>query len=237
MKQQILVLSEDLTMCAQIQKSLQDDFTDICCMTSARAAMVSYIKQDYCLIIFDVQLSNMDNMELLQTIHHTKYTPILVLSEPLKAEDKITIFHAGAVACLEKPIDLDIFAAQANALIRLYMTADINHEQDNSVIHSGKLIISPRYRRVIADGKTLELTRKEFDLLYCFAAHPEQVFTCEQLYDYIWTDGPAIAVDEVVKSQIKRLRRKLSLTGKNYIQNEWGVGYKFTLSDHKVFVD
>jgi len=210
---------------------MQDDLTDVQYMTNVAEALANYLKQEYCLVILGIQHFGIDGIEMFQAIWQAKNTPILVLADPLERKDKIALFRTGAVACLEKPIDWDIFAAQANALIQLYMTADINREQDNAVIYGGKLIISPRYRRVIADGKTLELTRKEFDLLYCFAAHPEQVFTCEQLYDYIWTDGPAIAVDEVVKSQIKRLRRKLSLTGKNYIQNEWGVGYKFTLSE------
>ncbi len=75
------------------------------------------------------------------------------------------------------------------------------------------------------------MTRKEFDIFLCLASSPGQVFSREQLYDCIWGEGPAIAIDEAVKTQIKRLRGKLALAGKNYIQTEWGIGYKFVLSD------
>ena len=74
------------------------------------------------------------------------------------------------------------------------------------------------------------MTRKEFDLLYCLASYPGQVFSLEHLYAHVWNDTSAIAVDEIVKSQIKSLRKKLAAVGKNYIQNEWGVGYKFVLT-------
>lgn len=85
--------------------------------------------------------------------------------------------------------------------------------------------------QVIVDGKFLELTRKEFDLLHCFAKHPGQVLSREQLYDYIWNDEPAVAVDEAVKSLIKKLRKKLASVNKFYIQNTRGVGYRLVLPD------
>lgn len=229
MKRQILVVDNDPTVCQTIHDSMQDELTNVCCKASAVEALANYIKQEYCLVILEVQLSDMDNMKLLQTMRQTKHTPILVLSKSLTSEDKIALFHAGADACIEKPIIPEVCIAQAKALIQLYINADINHEQHGPVIHGEELIISPRYRQVIVDGKLLQLTRKEFDLLYHLAKSPGQIFTREQLYDHIWSDSSIIAVDEAVRAQIKRLRRKLSSVDKNYIQTEWGVGYKFIL--------
>jgi len=206
---------------------MQDNLTDVCCMTSAVEALASYLKNDYCLIILDTQLSDINSMELLRTIRNTKHTPILTLTESLSIEDKTSLIRAGADACIEKPVNLDICVAQANSLIQLYIAADINYGEHNPVIHGEELIISPRYRRVTVEGTTLELTRNEFDLLYFMAGHSEQIFSCEQLYEQVWTDGAAVVVDDIVKSQIKRLRKKLALMGKDYIQNERGVGYKF----------
>lgn len=234
MKRRILVISNDLTMCTGIREHMQDRHTDICCMTSAVAALASYMEQDYSLVILDIQRSDMDDLELLQTFSREKHTPILALAESSNVEDTVTLLHAGADACVGKPVNLDVCAAQANALIQLCVSANFNHKPHTPMIYDKELMIIPCRRQVIVEGTPLTLTRKEFDLLRCFADSPGRVFTREQLYDHIWDDGPAIAIDETVRSQIKRLRRKLALVGKNYIQTEWGVGYKFVLPNHEV---
>lgn len=210
---------------------MQNDFTDICCMVSSAEALDSYIKQDYCLVILDTQLSDMDSMEMLRIMRRSKHTPILLLTNSVSSEGIVELLHAGADTYIEKPLSLEVCVAQANALIQLYIDADINHNQHKPIVHGSELIISPRYRQVIVDGKPLELTRKEFDLLHCFAKHPGQVLSREQLYDYIWNDEPAVAVDEAVKSLIKKLRKKLASVNKFYIQNTRGVGYRFVLPD------
>lgn len=199
-------------------------------MTSAAEALSSYMKREYCLVVLDIQLSNIDDMELLRAMQQSKYTPILVLTQSSEIEDRIAFLHAGADACIDKPVNLEFCAAQANALIRLCISLSTDYGHHNPVVH-GELLISPRYRQVAIDGKPLALTRKEFDIFLCLASSPGQVFSREQLYDCIWGEGPAIAIDEAVKTQIKRLRGKLALAGKNYIQTEWGIGYKFVLSD------
>lgn len=210
---------------------MQNDFTDICCMASSAEALDSYIKQDYCLVILDTQLSDMDSMEILRIMRRSKHTPILLLTNSVSSEGIVELLHAGADTYIEKPLSLEVCVAQANALIQLYIDAEINHNQHKPIVHGSELIISPRYRQVIVDGKPLELTRKEFDLLHCFAKHPGQVLSREQLYDYIWNDEPAVAVDEAVKSLIKKLRKKLVSVNKFYIQNTRGVGYRFVLPD------
>lgn len=209
---------------------MQDDFTNVYYTTSAVSSLASYMEKEYCLVILDIQLSDTNSMELLQTMRQLKHTPIMALTDPMNPKEVAAIHQAGADACIEKPVNLDICVAQANSLIQLYIVNDINYGEHGPVIHGEELVIIPRYRQVTVDGKILDLTRKEFDLLYYLASHQEQIFTCRQLYEQIWSDGPAIEVNEAVKSQIKRLRRKLSLVGKNYIQNKWGVGYKFTFS-------
>lgn len=225
-----MVAGVDLSMRKAINDHMQNDVTDISYVASAMETVVNFMKQEFCLIILEFQLAVENDMELLHTIRQTKHTPIMVLTEQLKAEEKITLFHAGADACVEKPVNMDVFTVQAEALIRLYLAAAMNCGEHSPIIHGEELIISPRYRQVIIDGKFLTLTRKEFDLFHFLASYPGQVFSCVQLYSRVWADEFAISVDEVVKSQIKRLRRKLSSVGKDYIQNEWGVGYKFVLS-------
>ena len=228
-KRQILVVDNDLATCQAMQSRLQDDITEVCCMSSPVEALASYIQQDYCLVILGAQISGGDSVEILRAMRSSKHTPILLLTDPLCPEKIVEFLHAGADTCLEKPLNIEVCAAQANALVKRYIEEGINHGQHKPITHGSEFMISPRYRQVMIDGKPLTLTRKEFDLLHCLASHPKQVFTCEQLYDYVWEDSSAIAVDDIVRSQIKRLRKKLSQIGKDYIQTEWGVGYKFAL--------
>lgn len=196
-------------------------------MGSSAEALASYMKQDYCLVIMDIQLTDMDGIELLRTMRCAKNTPILVLTDPLCAKEIISLFHAGADAYLVKPLNAFVCAAQANALIQLYFDSDDKHKQHCPITFGTELIISPRYRQVIVEGEVLSLTRKEFDLLHCLASYPRQVFSLEHLYSHVWDDEVAMRGEETVRVHIQTLRKKLAAVGKDFIQNTWGVGYKF----------
>lgn len=230
-KRQILVVDNDLAVCQAISNSMKDHVTNVCYMTSAVEALACYMQKDYCLVILDVQLAKMNGMELLRTIRNTRYVPILVLSESLSAEEKVALYHAGADAYIEKPLNTDVCIAQANALIQLYVESDTKQRSHGVIIFGTELVISPRYRQVMIDGKSLELTKKEFDLLHCFARSPGQVFSREQLYAHVWNDDSVMSVDETVKAHIKTLRKKLASVGKHYIHNKRGVGYKFIFTE------
>lgn len=199
-------------------------------MTSAVEALASYMVEDYCLVILDIHPFDENWTEILRMMRSIKRTPILTLIPPLVKEEKIALFHAGADVCLDKTTDIEICAAQADTLIQSYLEANTVRENNGLIAYGTELLINSRYRQVIVDGEPLVLTRKEFDLLYCLASYPGQVFSLEHLYAHVWNDESAISVDEIVKSQIKSLRKKLASVGKNYIQNEWGVGYKFVLT-------
>lgn len=92
-----------------------------------------------------------------------------------------------------------------------------------------ELMINPTYRQVSLEGNWLNLTRKEFDLLYFLASSPGQVFTREQIYRNVWHGETDYHVDEAVKSSIKALRKKLNPASKEYIENVRGVGYRFVV--------
>lgn len=133
---------------------------------------------------------------------------------------------------MEKPFDGSVCKAQANALIRLYQSSSKSTTR-NLLIFGSELLIDPHYRQVLADGKQLPLTRKEFDLLYYLASNPGRVFSKELLYHHVWQDDSDIDGNDTVKTHIKTLRKKLGPSGKGYIQNIWGIGYKFTIEPNR----
>lgn len=152
----------------------------------------------------------------------------MALASSLSPEDKLRILQAEVNALIEEPFNIDICIAQAYALLHLYDNTKTDDRQD-AVVFGTELIISQRYRQVMIDGKPLKLTRKEFDLFHCFADHPGQVFSCEQLYCRVWNEKITLRSDRTVKSHIKTLLKKLASVGKFYIDNVWGIGYKFVL--------
>lgn len=190
-------------------------------------ALECAIKQPYCLLIVDLQMSHIGNAELVRIFRAAKHTPILALSENLDAQEKLDLFHTGVDVFLEKPINVNICAAQANKLIKLYLESDEVSVKAIPVAFGTSLVIAPQYRQVLAQGTLIELTRIEFDLLYFMARHPGQVFSRRELYDYVWNDHYELGGDETVKSHIKALRKKLSGIGRNIIETVWAVGYRF----------
>ena len=89
-----------------------------------------------------------------------------------------------------------------------------------------ELMINPIYRQVMVDGEILDLTRTEFDLFFCMAQHPGQVWSRKQLYNYVWDDTLGLEGEHTVRTHIGNLRKKLSDAGKDYVQTAWGIGYK-----------
>lgn len=211
---------------------MQDSNADIVCADSLLETISSFIIQNYCLAIIGIHLEEKREIELLRQVRKIKDTPILALVSPLTVEEKIALFYAGVSAYIEKPVDPAVCKAQAEALIQLSQKTSCELSHYTPLTFGTELMIEPHCRQVIVNGQSLTLTKKEFDLLYYLARHPGQVFSCEHLYDCIWKDSLAVYGVDTVKTHIKNIRRKLTQAGKNYIQNVWGVGYKFVLTNN-----
>lgn len=217
---------------------MQDNFTKIYYETSAAKALVSFIKNDYCLVILNTQISDMDCVKMLRIMRQAKPTPILVFTNSWSREMILSLYNLGADACIDKSSGVEICIAQAYALLRLYnISVDINYKQHDLIICGNELVISPLYRQVVTNGNFLELTRKEFDLLYYLASHSEQVFSWRQLYRQVWNTEPTDGDKDTIKVHIRNLRKKFLCAGEKCIHNIWGVGYKFHLESKSRQVD
>lgn len=230
-KEKILVISGNPAIYDLIQRSIQKYSVDIFYTRDSIEKHSQIIKNGYCLTIIDIKDGVTSDLDFLRMIRNTSYTPILVLTDKLTPVKHVELLRVGADVYIEKPINLDICMAQINALTRLCRNARINDE--GTLVPDNGFVINPCHRRVYIDGKPLALTRKEFDMLLFFARHPEQVFSVEQLYEYIWSNNFAFNGGETVRAHIKNLRKKLAKAGKACIYNVWGIGYKCTFSDDK----
>lgn len=229
MKKQVLSIQNRLDMCKEVQHALESSSTKVVCTSSLDEAVNLFVNNEICLVIMDAALSEDNNHQFLKLMRIAKPVPILLLSSNTEYSDRLRAFQAGANAYLGKPYTLDECIAQAKSLINLYVELKLKPETElyHPLAFGTDLILDPVKRSVILNGRPVELTRKEFDLLFCLASHPEQVLSREQLYNRMWDTDYAFNVDEVVKSHIKTLRKKLASSDTDYIKNIWGVGYCF----------
>ncbi|MFR5632709.1 MAG: response regulator transcription factor [Monoglobales bacterium] len=191
-------------------------------------ALDLYEKREYCIVIMEIFLKHIDGLELLTIIRQKRSVPILVLASKEDNTEKIRAIKAGANCYLTEPYCWKECFAYANSLINLYM--DIQKRSADKILTFGTdLVINPQSHQALLNGVNLQLTRIEFDLLYCLASHMGRVLSREQLYDLVWKEHSAYHVDEVVKAHIKALRRKLEKSNIEYIKNVWGIGYQFLL--------
>ncbi|HYE96001.1 MAG TPA: response regulator transcription factor [Rubricoccaceae bacterium] len=173
------------------------------------------------LIVLDIMMPHMDGVELCRRLREDgalRRTPILMLTARTEERDEIAGLDAGADDYLPKPISPKLFLTRVRALLR----RGAREEATTAVLRVHDLTID-RVRYVVErEDAAFRLPRKEFELLYYFAAHPGRVFSREELLDAVWgTD--VYVVDRTVDVHVRKIREKL---GSAYIETVKGVGYR-----------
>jgi DNA-binding response OmpR family regulator len=144
--------------------------------------------------------------------------------------DRVLGLEVGADDYLTKPFSVPELVARVNAILRrsdqYQSSANID---DDKALKFGKLSVDPAKRQVLLGESSIELTAKEFDLLWHFACNPGRVYTRAQLLDRVWGYGHD-GYEHTVNSHINRLRAKIEIdpASPRYVTTVWGVGYKFS---------
>lgn len=233
MKKRVLIIDDNLVVFKEIKYALQNETTDVYYALSVHDGIEQLTKHHFCLVIMELLLSEGNGMELLKMLQLFKPIPILVLSFKPGSEDRIAALKAGAHGYVKKPYDLEECLAHAQSLMELYAQLHTSESRCYTLAFGMDLIIDPVKHQATLKGEPLNLTRKEFALLFHLASHAGQVLSREQFYDVFWKETTVYNVDEQVKAHIKPLRRKLIPKGKEYIKNEWGVGYRFSTEEEE----
>lgn len=179
------------------------------------------------LIVLDIMLPGRDGLEICKTLRKDGSVPIIMLTARGEETDRIVGLELGADDYVVKPFSPRELVARIKAVIRRASGSDAAMNS-SSTLRFPNLAIQPHRRAVEVDGRTTELTAKEFDLLYYMASHPGQVFTREQLMDSVW-DYTFAGESSTVTVHIRRLREKIEAdpVRPRFIKTVWGVGYKF----------
>jgi DNA-binding response OmpR family regulator len=176
------------------------------------------------LVILDLMLPRMDGIEVCRRIRATRDVPVIMLTAKSEEVDKLVGLGIGADDYVTKPFSPRELVARVQAVLRRSHGAS---RQPGDIVQIDTLRINPRLRTVERNGHPIELTAREFDLLFFLASNAGQVFTREQLLDQVW-DFTFAGDTSTVTVHIRRLREKVEPdpVRPRYIKTVWGVGYK-----------
>ncbi len=178
------------------------------------------------LVVLDLMLPDGSGFDLIGQIRRRQQgTAVIVLSSRDGEADRVAALETGADDYVTKPFSPREIVARVRAVLRRAAQPITNAPSDAPL----PLTLDEATRRAAVNGKTMELTRVEFDLLACLLGAPGRVFTRAQLIDRVWGDGFAIT-DRTIDSHVKGLRRKVTEAGGDagLVETVRGVGYRVT---------
>ena len=232
MQRQALIIEDDQDIAALVAMHLSDIDCRSRIVNNGTDGVEAYKNGSYDLVVLDLMLPGLDGLSVCRQIRACPgYVPILMLTAKSSEFDRVLGLEVGADDYLAKPFSIRELQARVKALFRRVDAISENARAAPSkekVIEQGDLTIDPKRRHVSLAGQQVDLTAKEFDLLYYFATHPGLVFSRPQLLDQVWGynhDG----YEHTVNTHINRLRAKIEEdpSSPKYIQTVWGIGYKF----------
>ena len=182
------------------------------------------------LIVLDIMLPGLDGVSVLGAIRRdsaNRDTPILMLTARREEADKVLGLETGADDYLTKPFGVREFVARVHALRRRAQRTSETAAHSEPV-SAGPLIVDPARRQVRLDGREIDVTANEFDLLHLLASNRGIVFSREALMQRVWGNDTHIT-ERSVDTLVKRVRRKIGddATEPRFILTVWGTGYKF----------
>jgi DNA-binding response OmpR family regulator len=223
----ILVVEDEASIAEVVSLYLKRAGYSAQIASDGRQAMTFFERRKPDLVILDLMLPEVDGLSVARWMRERSNVPIIMLTARRAEIDRITGLEMGADDYVVKPFSPQELVSRVRAVMRRLgrEQTDVEHEQNLSF---DDLNINPRSRVVTRKEMPVELTVKEFDMLYLLARHPKQVFTREQLLERVW--GGAQFIDPgTVTVHVRRLREKIEEDPSHpkRLLTVWGVGYKF----------
>lgn len=223
MKREVLVIDRNTEVFDHIKNKIEDTTTNVCHAHNPEIGLHYMRQKNYSLIVVDLSLSEAAGHDVIMELRKMQPMPILILSESGSVTDKVKALNNGADDYLEKPYDLEICMAKAQALLRRY--TELNHiaERGYAVVCHEQLLLDTARRIVSFNGSEIKLSKKEYDLLLYLLNHKNRVLTYEQIYEAVWNDA-YLNDRSAIFYHIGQLRRKLG--DAELIESVHGVGYR-----------
>jgi DNA-binding response OmpR family regulator len=224
----ILVVDDDPKILKALDQALRKEGYEVMRAADGEEALALAREEEPDLIVLDIMLPKLDGFEVCAKIRALSNVPILILSARGEEMDKVVGFNVGADDYLTKPFRLSELVLRVRAILRRTAAAAPSLITDGAPIRFKEMEINRAARSVTVRAKQVELTPKEFDLLWLLASHPGNVFSREAILQRVWHSD--YTGDEAALTVcVRRLREKIEHDPGNpeYIKTIWGIGYKF----------
>lgn len=224
----MLIVEDDERIRDLLRMYLENENFVVDELTGGLEALEQLEKKDYDLVILDIMIPELDGWKVCKRIRETSDIPVIMITARGEEAERILGLELGADDYLVKPFSPKELLARTKAVFRRIDAAKRNRNQG---VQLGVLRFDQQARQVTVLNQPLSLTPKEYDLLSFLAAHPDQVFTREELLKSVW--GHQYYDERTVDTHVKQLREKISKAHQvpDYIKTVWGVGYKFEVTD------
>lgn len=221
----VMVVDDEARMRKLVRDFLvRNDFDVVEAADGQEAVDKFYEQKDIALIILDVMMPKMDGWEVVREIRKTSKVPIIMLTARSEERDELLGFELGVDDYISKPFSPKTLVARVEAILR--RTNTITPED---ILKAGAIEINKAAHEVKIDGKNVDLSYKEFELLSYFIENQGIALSREKILNSVWNYdyfGDARTID----THVKKLRSKMGEHG-DYIKTIWGMGYKFEVCE------
>lgn len=220
----ILIADDDANICELVRLYLEKEgFQTVVCLDGERALEL-FRQGGIDLAILDIMMPKKDGVSVCREIRRESKIPIIMLTAKGETFDKVLCLDLGADDYIVKPFEGKELVARVKAVLRRTMPDD---ENTDKIVSYENIMINLSNYELVLNGENLSIPPKELELLYYLAAHPNRVFTREQLLEDVW-GFDYYGDSRTVDVHIKRIREKIEgLSEKWALKTVWSVGYKF----------
>jgi len=227
MGRKVLVVDDEKLIVKGIRFSLEQDGMEVACAYDGEEALQLVKENDFDIILLDVMLPKLSGFEVCQQIRDFSNVPIIMLTAKTDDMDKILGLDYGADDYMTKPFNILEVKARIKAILRRLDKQD-KKNGGTSFIEVSDMRLDCEGRRVYIEGREINLTTKEFEVLELLISNPNKVYSREKLLNLVWgADYPGDV--RTVDVHIRRLREKIENrpSDPKYVHTKWGVGYYY----------
>ncbi|GFO59604.1 DNA-binding response regulator [Geomonas silvestris] len=223
----VLIIEDDLNIAELERDYLQLNGYHAEIEADGRKGLARAVTGRFDIVVVDLMLPGCDGYEIIRAIRKDHEIPVIVVSAKDEEIDKIRGLDLGADDYLTKPFSPAEFVARIKSHLKRYQRLKGETGGQETILHRG-LEINPASRQVTVNGKDVQLTTKEYDLLHFLASHPNIVYTKDRLLDAVWGNG-YFGDTATVAVHIQKIRKKIEPDPALpvYIETVWGTGYRF----------
>jgi DNA-binding response OmpR family regulator len=223
----VLIAEDDVDLQGFLREALEAEGMQVQTAADGAGTLLAVGADPPDIVLLDLDLPDLDGLDVLSAVRRRGQLPVIVLTGRRLERDRVAGLERGADDYVLKPFS----ARELIARIRTVLRRAEHHVEpvaDDVLTHEG-LVIDRSAREVTVDGRKVDLTKREFDLLAFLAAHPRRVFSRQELLSEVWGSSEDWQVPATVTEHVRRVRLKLETDPANpkWIHNIRGVGYRF----------